>query len=57
LLPAEKARRIAENLCLLCRGKGHRSNECPKKKPAAGRATTTDLVPMSAPAPAAQSGN
>jgi hypothetical protein len=55
-LPAEKARRLAENLCLLCGGKGHRSNECPKKKPAAGRATTTDSA-ASASAPAAQSGN
>jgi hypothetical protein len=54
LLPAEKARRLAENLCLLCGGKGHRSNECPKKKPAAGRAATTDSA---ASAPAAQSGN
>jgi hypothetical protein len=56
LLPAEKARRPAKNLCLLCGGKGHRSNKCPKKKPAAGRATTTDLAAL-APAPAAQSGN
>jgi hypothetical protein len=55
LLPAEKARQLAENLCLLCGGKGHHSNEYPKK-PAAGRTANTDLA-VSAPAPAAQSGN
>ncbi|KAJ7624958.1 hypothetical protein DFH06DRAFT_908870, partial [Mycena polygramma] len=48
LLPAEKARRISENLCLLCGGKGHRSSDCPKKKSAAGRAA--NATPAPAPA-------
>ncbi len=61
LLPAEKARRLAENLCLLCGEKGHRSNDCPKKRGAAGRAastSTTTTTPATTTPPAApQSGN
>jgi hypothetical protein len=51
LLPAEKACQITKTLCLLCESREHRSNECPKKKPAAGCAATTDLASASAPAP------
>lgn len=51
LSTVERARRIAENLCLFCGGKGHRADECNKRKAATGRAattTTTTTVPTTA---------
>jgi hypothetical protein len=59
LLPAEKARRLAENLCLLFGGKGHQSADCPKQKAAGRAATTSTSTPATATTPAAtsQSGN
>jgi hypothetical protein len=56
LLPAEKARRIAENLCLLCGEKGHRSDACPKKKSASGRAASTSAAATAPPDATSQSG-
>lgn len=55
LLPKERERRIANNLCLLCGQKGHNSDSCPKKKKSdqptssLARATIT-LTPPAAPA-------
>jgi hypothetical protein len=44
LTQQERQRRIDKNLCLFCRGSGHRTNTCPVKS-ARGRTITTESVP------------
>jgi Retrotransposon gag protein len=44
LTQQERQRQIDKNLCLFCRGSGHRTNTCPVKS-ARGRAATTESVP------------
>jgi hypothetical protein len=57
LEPAERARRMAEGLCLYCGGTGHLARECPNRpsaRPDALRAAAT-AAPESPPAPAVSS--
>jgi hypothetical protein len=56
LLPAERARRLAEGLCLLCGLSGHRADDCPKRRPARGT-TTVPAADSAAETPAVRQGN
>lgn len=56
LTPAEKARRIAEKLCLFCGLAGHRAEDCNKRKAALkARGAKTSTPKADAPSDAAES--
>ena len=57
LTQQERQRRIDKNLCLFCRGSGHRTDNCPVKA-VRGRAAVAELslAPVSTPAKSKESG-